>query len=201
MSRPGVVLRRVALLCGAGLTLAATATWPAPLGRSVPGREPGYPLMKYADSLVSLNDRCMVKRSSLNSHIRPVYVSGEPLGFCCTACPTVFVKDPEPFITQQALTIHDAVTPRRKAVVSPATRARLNYELFYFADRASLERFGRDPVRYCGMLTNPANQSRFRPTPKSPRWEYAGRVYYFPDSASLRKFQTIPDSLAERTGA
>jgi YHS domain-containing protein len=111
------------------------------------------------------------------------------------------VKDPETFIGQRAISVPDAVNRRRKAVVSSATRERLNYEIFYFADRASLERFRRDPVRYCGLLTNPADQMRFRPSKNSPRLTHAGRLYLFPDVASLRKFQSMPDSLAERKGA
>jgi hypothetical protein len=70
-------------LAAAALLFALAAGMsPKALGRAVPGREPGYHLVKYADSLVSLNDRCMVRSSRLNTHVRPVYVSGRPLGFC-----------------------------------------------------------------------------------------------------------------------
>jgi len=41
-----------------------------------------HPKVKYADSLVSLNDRCIVAGNRLNLKIRPVYVSGAPIGFC-----------------------------------------------------------------------------------------------------------------------
>lgn len=50
--------------------------------RRVPGGDPQRPRIKYADSLVSLNDRCMVRKSKLNPRVRPVYVNGQPLGFC-----------------------------------------------------------------------------------------------------------------------
>jgi hypothetical protein len=50
--------------------------------RPVPGANPAFPRLKYADSLISLNDRCMVRGSPLNPRIRPVYISGQPVGFC-----------------------------------------------------------------------------------------------------------------------
>lgn len=50
--------------------------------RPVPGQQPGFPRHQYADSLISLNDRCMVRGSPLNARVRPVYVNGQPLGFC-----------------------------------------------------------------------------------------------------------------------
>lgn len=40
------------------------------------------PRIKYADSLVSGNDRCMVALQKLNRRVRPVYVNGVPMGFC-----------------------------------------------------------------------------------------------------------------------
>lgn len=41
-----------------------------------------HPRLKYADSLVSLNDRCAVAKNKLNPRVRPVYVNGKPVGFC-----------------------------------------------------------------------------------------------------------------------
>ena len=50
--------------------------------RRVPSSDPQRPRIKYADSLVSLNVQCMVRKSKLNPRVRPVYVNGQPLGFC-----------------------------------------------------------------------------------------------------------------------
>lgn len=50
--------------------------------RYVEGDDPDYPRLKYADSLTSLNDRCIVAQNKLNKKIRPVYVNGSPIGFC-----------------------------------------------------------------------------------------------------------------------
>jgi len=48
----------------------------------LPTAELGFPRLKFGDSLVSLNDRCVVSRTKLNTRVRPVYVSGQPVGFC-----------------------------------------------------------------------------------------------------------------------
>jgi len=68
----------VALLAGAALFAAV----PAGSQRYVPTTDPEHPRLKYADSLLSLNDRCMVRMTKLNPKVRPVYVSRMPVGFC-----------------------------------------------------------------------------------------------------------------------
>jgi hypothetical protein len=41
------------------------------------------PRVRYYDSeLVSLNDRCAVRKIKLNPKMPPVYVNGQPIGFC-----------------------------------------------------------------------------------------------------------------------
>jgi hypothetical protein len=76
-------LRRALL---AFATLAALAALPAQRAayaqRYVPGEHPDFPKIKYTDSLVSVNDRCIVKQSKLNLKVRPVYVNWRPIGFC-----------------------------------------------------------------------------------------------------------------------
>ena len=74
------------LLAAVLLALAAAAalTWPqnGSAQRYVPTQDPEHPLLKYADSLTSLNDRCAVRKAKLNPKVRPVYVNGQPIGFC-----------------------------------------------------------------------------------------------------------------------
>lgn len=41
-----------------------------------------YPHLRYEDGLVSLNDRCPVRRVRLNPKMPPVRVNGHPVGFC-----------------------------------------------------------------------------------------------------------------------
>jgi hypothetical protein len=50
--------------------------------RLVPTADPKHPRLKFADSLVTPNDRCMVSQAKLNPKVRPVYVNGVPMGFC-----------------------------------------------------------------------------------------------------------------------
>ena len=41
------------------------------------------PRLRYFDgSQVSLNDRCAVRKVKLNPKMPPVYVNGQPIGFC-----------------------------------------------------------------------------------------------------------------------
>jgi YHS domain-containing protein len=190
--------RRAAAVAWLALALAPAV---ALAQRQVPGLRPGYPRLEYADSLTSLNDRCMVKGSPLNTHIRPVYVNGQPLGFCCSSCPGVFVKDPERYMKEQAIVVRCAVEPRRLARIDAAHRLEINHELYYVHDIATRVRFGRDPLPYCGRVTDPVSRQRFRPTARSPRLEHNGRLYFFADPRSVRTFQASPDSFAVRKGA
>ena len=45
--------------------------------------EDSFPKLRYFDTgIVSLNDRCAVRKVRLNSKMPPVYVNGQPIGFC-----------------------------------------------------------------------------------------------------------------------
>jgi hypothetical protein len=50
--------------------------------RYVPATDPKLPKLKYADSLTSVNDRCVVTHNKLNPQIDPIYINGVPVGFC-----------------------------------------------------------------------------------------------------------------------
>ena len=50
--------------------------------RYVATKDPDFPRLKYADSLVSANDRCIVSQAKLNPKMAPLYVNGVPIGFC-----------------------------------------------------------------------------------------------------------------------
>ena len=41
-----------------------------------------HPLVRYPDSTVSVNDRCIVRQTKLGYRVPPVYVNGLPIGFC-----------------------------------------------------------------------------------------------------------------------
>ena len=74
--------RRAALGAVVLAGLAGAAAGPATAQRMVPTKDPAHPRVKYADSLVSLNDRCIVRQGGLNGIYKPVYVNGKPIGFC-----------------------------------------------------------------------------------------------------------------------
>jgi hypothetical protein len=69
-----------------GLAALLAALVLAPQGaqsqRRVPTADPEHPRIKYADSLESVNDRCIVRMNPLNPKMRPVYVNRLPIGFC-----------------------------------------------------------------------------------------------------------------------
>jgi len=70
---------RAALGFGIAALLAAAA---ATAQVTVPTQDPQHPRIRYADSLVSMNDRCMVRGGTLNPLFPPVYINGRPVGFC-----------------------------------------------------------------------------------------------------------------------
>lgn len=69
----------VVVILAAGLACAAAT---ARAQRYVATADSTHPRLKFADSLVSPNDRCMVSHQKLNPQVRPVYVNGVPMGFC-----------------------------------------------------------------------------------------------------------------------
>jgi len=64
----------------AGLT--GTTAAPARAQGLVTTKDPAHPRVQYADSLISLNDRCIVRQGTLNPAFKAVYVNGKPIGFC-----------------------------------------------------------------------------------------------------------------------
>jgi hypothetical protein len=50
--------------------------------RYVSRDNPDFPRVQYADSLISLNDRCIVRMVKLAKARAPIYVNGLPIAFC-----------------------------------------------------------------------------------------------------------------------
>lgn len=50
--------------------------------RYVPTEDPEFPRVQYADSTLSVNDRCIVRLRKLSPKIQAIYVNGRPIGFC-----------------------------------------------------------------------------------------------------------------------
>jgi hypothetical protein len=64
------------------LALACACLGAASAQRYVATKDPDFPRIKYADSLTSANDRCIVSQAKLNPKMAPLYVNGVPIGFC-----------------------------------------------------------------------------------------------------------------------
>jgi len=189
----------VALIAASGIAIAVPDAGRAQ--RYLAQSDEAHPRIKYADSLVSINERCAVKEGALSAQIRPVYVNAKPVGFCCTSCPAVFVQGPEPYLHRMKAAFTDPVHPTQPAKLEAALRYHVNWEIFYFADRANLDEFRKRPIDYCGWLTDPVNGVRFRPGPKSPRAIYGGRSFFFTSDSTQTRFLAAPIDYAYRKGA
>ena len=94
------------------------------------------------------------------------------------------------------LAVACAMDETRMAIVDREHRVSINWETFFFADADNMARFNADPTRYCDRVTDPVTQVRFQPTPRSPRFDYKGRTFYFTSDSTRTVFKTMPDSLA-----
>ncbi len=83
---------------------------------------------------------------------------------------------------------------RRVVPLDAALRLKLNWDVFTFADAATMRRFRSDPLRWCGWLSDPITQRRFRPTWRSPTASYDGRTWWFSSEQSKQAFLAHPDS-------
>ncbi len=164
----------------------------------VPATDEQFPKARYTDSLVSLNDRCPVRQSTLSLEYSPVYVNGQPIGFCCHSCPSVFVQDPERYLRALKIEPPDLFHKDKKATVDSSLRYRIGFEIYYFSSRADMDRFKKQPLRYCGLLTDPIELTRFRPTAASPHTTFNQRLYYFAADSSLATFLKNPSFHKDR---
>jgi YHS domain-containing protein len=113
----------------------------------------------------------------------------------------VFVQDPGKYLKELGARLECPVAPGRPAVLDAAHAARVNHETYYFSSPAARDRFRRDPLRYCGQVTDPVSGERFRPTVASPRAVHLGRPYYFRSAENRARFQREPRRFAEPTRA
>jgi hypothetical protein len=65
-----------------GLALLTLTACSEPPHDYVAGDSEEFPRILFADADVSANDRCPVKKNKLNRSMDPVFVNGEPVGFC-----------------------------------------------------------------------------------------------------------------------
>ena len=108
------------------------------------------------------------------------------------------MQDPERYLRELHIEPPCTVYPKRKAIVDSSLRIKMNHEIFYFSSKAARDLFVKDPLRYCGLLTDPVSKQRFRPTAKSPHTDYRGRSYYFMADSSMTRFLGAPQKFADR---
>jgi YHS domain-containing protein len=152
----------------------------------------------YRDSLISINDYCPVRKARLDPNRKPVYVNGQPVGFCCTPCPVTFSADPEKYLLGIHASFPCPVRPSRRAILDSTLRAKVNQDIFFFSSVAAKNRFLKDPLRYARTLTDPVSFERFQPTKSSPHVVFRGRDYYFAADSTRARFQAEPENWFER---
>ncbi len=189
---PAIVLT---LALGAG---AAFCAGPAAGPRYVPTDPVEHPRVSYGDTLISLNDRCPVRLAKLNPTFYPIYVNRQAVAFCCMPCPGVFAQDPERYLKALNIEPPSLFQKGKKATLDSSLRYRIGFEIFYFSSRAEMDRFKKDPLPHCGVLTDPVTMARFRPNAKSPRIEYAQRLYYFASDSTRIAFLGKPEKHKDR---
>ncbi|HMB71694.1 MAG TPA: hypothetical protein VKU85_20450 [bacterium] len=84
------------------------------------------------------------------------------------------------------------------ARIDARSSARVNHEIYFFATPSSVRSFRRNPLKYCGEVTDPVSLERFRPKKKSPRMDWDDRPYFFASDSTLTVFRDDPEMYAER---
>jgi YHS domain-containing protein len=171
---------------------------PACAQRYVPSGDPYLPRVEYSDGLVSINKRCTVRKILMTTTTRPVYINGRPLGFCCPMCSWTFVITPWRYLNEEKLSVNCPVNKYKPAVIDKEHLSWVNWELYFFSDLDAKARFDKDPLRYCGKLTDPVTGKRFQPRFWSPKIEERDRMYYFSSNDSKKKYLENPRAYSFR---
>ncbi|MGE5178824.1 MAG: hypothetical protein ACM3PF_07025 [Bacteroidota bacterium] len=164
----------------------------------VPSDPPQSRRVMFADSSISLNTICPVRKAKVDPNRDPVYVNGRAIAFCCHPCPSVFSQDPERYLRELKIAVRCPVNPARRAIIDSSLRMKINQDIFFFSSRTAMQRFEKDPLRFCGKLTDPVTRTRFRPTSASPHVTFRGRIYFFASDSTLARFQATPEKFYER---
>jgi YHS domain-containing protein len=108
------------------------------------------------------------------------------------------VKDPEKYLRALDIDPPCVVDPSKKGIIDSSMRITVNYEFYYFSSRQAMQKFQKDPLRYCGFLTDPVTLQRFEPTARSPKTKYLNRMYYFSADSTRTRFLKTPDRFQDR---
>lgn len=156
-----------------------------------------FPRVIFADGEISLNDHCMVREDRLSERFPAVYINGHPVAFCCVPCSKAFVQNPLPFVQKQHLNFHCVVNTNKMATIDDKHQRKVNWEIFYLSDDDALAKFDKDPIKYCGILSDPVTGQRFRPGDDSPTETYRKQLFYFQSDSTKQVFDENPDGHKE----
>lgn len=93
-------------------------------------------------------------------------------------------------------TLYDPVDPRALGSLDTTLRAHVNGEIYRFAGKATLGRFRREPLRWCGILRDPVTGVRFHPDRWSPRVDHRDGPYFFASDSTAGVFKRDPERYA-----
>ena len=79
-------------------------------------------------------------------------------------------------------------------------RSQVGKDWFFFSSTMAKQKFDRTPLFYIPALSDPVTHVRFKPTAKSPKIDWGGTTFYFPDPTSQALFAALPDSYAVEKG-
>src|SRR5258706_15205730 len=96
------------------------------------------------------------------------------------------------------LEIACAVRPDQPARLTAACRSYVNHDVYFFSDEKCRKSFETDPFRFCGEVTDPVTNARFRPGRLSPQRRHKKRLYVFANAQTAAKFRADPAHYAER---
>lgn len=96
------------------------------------------------------------------------------------------------FLEHLSRTLYDPVDPTQIGSLDRALHARVNGEIYRFSGTKTMERFRRDPVRWCGILRDPVSGLRFLPDRTSPRLDTQESPYFFIGEATRAAFKKEP---------
>ena len=107
------------------------------------------------------------------------------------------MKDPETYLKHLGITLTCPVQAGVPAVLDAAHRTMVNHEVYFFSSEDARSRFQQDPLRWCGELTDPVSEARFRPTTASEHFYFGGRPYYFTSADTRATFARTPSAFAD----
>lgn len=102
------------------------------------------------------------------------------------------MKDPQIYLRRLGIHLTCPIHPGQKAFIDREFRAFVNHESYFFSSREARAQFEKQPLRFCGLLTDPVRGERFQPTRRSPRLDHEGRPYFFSSQASKDAFVKDP---------